>query len=134
MFYIDKYSFAATLLGFGNYVQRNGGLARRFGAVYFDDSALGNTADAHGKIKCNRAGRDSVDIQSTVLSKFHYGAFAKLSFYLTYRCFQCLLLIISHDLILRHQKVAPNVLIKCSYLKNYFYCIVNNKYQSRRKE
>ena len=60
---VDEGAGAALLLGLGDDVQRERGLARAFRAVDFDDAALGQAADAERDIEAQRAGRDRFDLQ-----------------------------------------------------------------------
>ena len=59
---VDEGADAALLLGLGDDVQRQRGLARAFRAVDLDDPALGQAADAERDVEAQRAGRDRFDL------------------------------------------------------------------------
>src|SRR5580704_1692978 len=67
MFGIDEGADAALLLGFGQAVQRQRGLARRFGPIDLDDAAARQPADAERDIEAQRARGDDVDVHRLVV-------------------------------------------------------------------
>ena len=79
-------SHAALLLRFGNNLQRQGRLTRRFRTVYLDYAAARYAADTESDIEPKRAGRDHRNIFChTSLAELHDRAFAELLFDLAYR-------------------------------------------------
>src|SRR4051794_21892774 len=60
---VDKGAGAAAFLRLGDDVQRQRRLARAFRAVYLDDAASRQAADAERDIEPERAGRDHVDVR-----------------------------------------------------------------------
>ncbi len=68
---IDKGAGAALLLGLGHDLQRQRRLARRLGAINFDDAALGQAADAQRDIEPQRTGRNRLDIDLVVGAEPH---------------------------------------------------------------
>ena len=77
---VDERRDAAVLLGAGDGVQRDGGLAARFGAEDFDDPAARQTLAAQGDIEAQRAGGDALHVERGVLAELHDGALAELLF------------------------------------------------------
>src|SRR5580700_6953973 len=78
MFGIDEGTDAALLLRFGQAVQRQRGLARRFGPVDLDDPAARQPADAERDIEAERARGNDVDIHRLVVfAEPHDRALAK---------------------------------------------------------
>ena len=67
---------AALLLGLGQNVQGQGGLARGLGAVDLNDAPLGNAADAQGHIQGQGAGGNGLYIGLGVIAVAHDGALA----------------------------------------------------------
>ncbi|MNI22150.1 hypothetical protein D3C73_757010 [compost metagenome] len=94
MFSIDEGADAALLLGFCNRLQRECRLTRTFRTVNFDDTALGETANAERNIEAERAGRNRLDLDDTVVrTELHDRAFAEGSFNLRECCFERLTLV-----------------------------------------
>ena len=58
---VDEGGDAAGLLGLGDDVQGERGLAARFGAEDFDDAAAGNALAAEGDVERQAAGGDALD-------------------------------------------------------------------------
>ena len=78
MFGIDEGADAAIFLRFGQNVQRQRGLARRFGPIDFDDAAARQPTDAERDIEAERAGGDGIHIhRPVVLAEPHDRALAK---------------------------------------------------------
>src|SRR5580704_4547273 len=78
MFGIDEGADAALLLGLGQAVQRQRGLARRFRPIDFDDAAARQAADAERDIEAERTGGDNVDVHRLVVfAEPHDRALAK---------------------------------------------------------
>ena len=63
MFGIDEGADAAALLGFGDRLQRQRGLAGGFRPIDLDDAAPRQAADAKRDIEPQRAGRDRFDLE-----------------------------------------------------------------------
>jgi hypothetical protein len=59
---VDEGAGAAELLHFGDDLQRQRGLARRFRAVDFDDAAARQAADAQRDVQAERAGGHDLDV------------------------------------------------------------------------
>ncbi len=77
---VDEGADAAGLLGFGNGVQRQRGLAGRFRPVNLDHPAARQAADAERNIEPERAGGDRLDIHRfVVLAELHDRALAELA-------------------------------------------------------
>ena len=62
MFSVDKGANAALLLRFRNHMQRERGLARRFGPINLDDPAARQAADAKGDVEPERTGWHRLDL------------------------------------------------------------------------
>src|SRR5262249_42321477 len=78
---VDKRRHAAQLLGFGNDLQRERGLARRLRPENLDDAAARHATDAQGVVDADGAGRNGVDrLDGALLSQAHDRALAKLLF------------------------------------------------------
>ena len=76
---IDEGADAALLLGFGDGVQRQRGLAGGFRPVDFDDAAARQAADAERDVEPERAGRDGLDVHRlVVLAELHDRALAEM--------------------------------------------------------
>ena len=76
---IDEGADAALLLGLGDGVQRERGLAGGFRPVDLDDTPARQAADAERDIEPERAGRNDVDIHRlVVLAELHDRAFAEI--------------------------------------------------------
>ena len=86
--HIDESHFTAHLLGFGQHLQGQGGLAGGFRPVYFHDTAPGHTADAQRQVQAQAAGGDGVHLHGHVGAQLHDGAFAELLFDLRQRRLQ----------------------------------------------
>src|SRR5690606_35809763 len=76
---------AALALRFGNDVQRQRGLARRFGPEDLYDTALGQAADAESNIEPQRAGGDGFHLDGRVFTQPHDGALAEITLNLAER-------------------------------------------------
>jgi len=59
---VDEGADAALLLGFGDGLERQRGLAGGFGPVDLDDAAAGEPADAERDVEAERARRDRLDL------------------------------------------------------------------------
>jgi RecA/RadA recombinase len=91
---VDEGAGAALLLGFGENMQRQRGLARAFRAVDFNDAAARQSADAECYIEAERTGRDDVGLsRGFARTELHDGALAERAFDLTEGRVECLLLI-----------------------------------------
>ena len=89
MFGIDIGRHAALLLNFGNHMQRQGGLARGFGAVNLDHAATRQPADAQRNIQAQRTGGNRVARQAQITrAQLHHRALAKSPIDLAERGFQ----------------------------------------------
>ena len=76
---VDEGADAALLLGFGDGVQRERGLAGRFRPVDFDHAPARQAADAERDIEPERAGGNDVDIHRlVVLAELHDRALAEI--------------------------------------------------------
>jgi hypothetical protein len=81
MFGIHEGADPALFLFLGNGMQGQSGFARAFRAVNFDDSALGQTANAQRDIQPQRPGRGCLDLGHGVVgAKAHDGALPELAF------------------------------------------------------
>ena len=79
MFRVDKGGHAAQLLRLSNDLERERGLARRFGTEHLDDAAARHTADAEGVVDADGAGRDRVNrLDGALLTQSHDRALAEL--------------------------------------------------------
>ena len=77
---VDEGADAALLLRFGHAMQRQRGLAGRFGSVNLDHPALRQAADAERDVEPERAGRDRLDVHRlVVLAELHDRALAELA-------------------------------------------------------
>ena len=75
---VDEGAGAAGLLGLGDAVQSERGLARGFGAVDLDDPAARQAADAEREVEAERAGGDGLDLDRLVaLAEAHHRALAE---------------------------------------------------------
>ena len=89
VFGVDEGADAAFLLGFGDDVQRQRGLARRFRSVNLDHATARQTADTERDIEPQRAGRDGLDLQRLlVFAEAHDRAFAEAPLDLRQRSIQ----------------------------------------------
>jgi hypothetical protein len=93
---VDEGGGAAELLHFGDDLQRQRGLARRFRTVDLDHPAARQSADAQGDIQAQRPGRHHLDILGRFGVHLHDGALAVLLFDLRKRRSQRLLLVVVH--------------------------------------
>jgi hypothetical protein len=76
---VDEGAHAAALLGLGDDVQGQGGLAARLRPVDLDDAAARETADAEGDVEAERPGRHDRDLAlDRVLAQAHDRALAEL--------------------------------------------------------
>ena len=76
---VDERGHPAGLLGVGDDVQREGGLAGRLGPVELDDAPAGEAPDAEREVEAERAGRDDLDALLRLdLAELHDGALAEL--------------------------------------------------------
>ena len=91
---VDERSLSAALLYLCDDVERDGGLTRGFGTVYFDYSSARETADAESKVQPQRSGMNSLHRHVRILSEAHYGARAEVALYLADRGVYCLYLFI----------------------------------------
>ena len=92
VFRVDEGADPAFLLGFGNAVKRERGLARAFRPVDLDDPAFGQAADAKGQIKAEGSGGNRLDINGRAPgAQLHHRAFAEGAFDLPDRGVQRLL-------------------------------------------
>ena len=79
VFRIDEGADAALLLRLGDAFEREGGFARRLGAVDLDHAAARQTADAEREVEPERAGRDDRDVgDDRLLAQLHDRALAEL--------------------------------------------------------
>src|SRR5690606_7355207 len=90
---IDEGAGAALLLGFGDAVQGDGGLARAFRAVDLDDAAARKAADAQRDIEPERAGRDRLDLDALAGAELHHRSLAEGALHLRKRTHQRLTLV-----------------------------------------
>ena len=97
---IDEGAVAALLLGFGDDVQRERGLARAFRAVDLDDAALGQATDAERDIEAQRAGRDRLDLHMLALAELHDRSLAEGALDLEHRGIDGFLLV--HGILFDH--------------------------------
>ena len=94
VFRVHEGAGAAGLLGLGDGMEGQRGLARAFRTVDFDDAATRQSADAECDIEAERAGRDNVRIRrGFARAELHDGALAERAFDLTEGRVECLLLI-----------------------------------------
>ena len=94
---VDEGGEAAGLLGLGDDLQGDGGLAGGLRAEDLDDAAAGNAADAEGGVEGDGAGGDDGDRDDGLFgAEAHDGALAKLLFELRKGCFYCLVAVICH--------------------------------------
>ena len=91
---VDERHLAAQLLGLGDAVERNGGLARGFRSVQLDDASAGDTADAECQVEGHGAGGYRLDIQLLVCAQLHDSALAELLFDVLYRGIKSLFLLL----------------------------------------
>ena len=76
---VDEGRLAAALLGLGDDVEGQGGLAGGLGAVDLDDPPAREAADAQGQVEGDRAGRDGLDgHRRPLLAELHDRALAEL--------------------------------------------------------
>ena len=90
---VDVGADAAVALGLGHHVQREGGLARRLGAVDLGDAAPRQATDAQGEIERQRPRGDGLDGHRALLAHLHDGALAELLLDLPEGHVECLLTI-----------------------------------------
>ena len=77
MLRVDERRDAAQLLRFGDGVQRDRRLTRRFGAVDLDHPAAGKPADAEGEVQRKASRGDDFDIGiARLVAELHDGALA----------------------------------------------------------
>ena len=89
---VDEGGDAAGLLGLGDDVQGEGGLARGLGTVDLDHAAPRHPADAEGQVEGEAAGRDGLDrVGRAVDAHAHDRALAELLLDLEQGDFECLL-------------------------------------------
>ncbi len=65
---VDEGGHAAELLGHGDDLEGEGGLAGGLGPVDLDDAPLRDAADAEGQVEGGRAGGDGGDVQAGLFS------------------------------------------------------------------
>ena len=75
---INEAADAALFLGFGNYMQTEGRLARTLRAIDFDDSALGHASDAECDVDTEAAGWNCFDLQTGGIAQLHDDTIAEL--------------------------------------------------------
>ncbi len=86
---IDKGAGAGLALHLGDHLQREGGLARRFGPVDFDDAAARQAAYAQRDVQPQGTGGDHLDVlELFALAQPHDRALAELLFDLGQRRLQ----------------------------------------------
>ncbi len=84
---VDERRGASVFLSLSNDVQRQGGLARRFGTEDLDHAPAGDAADAEGVVDGQGRGRDDGDAPRSSLAELHDRALAELPFDLRNRQF-----------------------------------------------
>src|SRR3546814_3287195 len=88
---VDEGAGTAGLLGLGDHVQRQGGLARTLRPVDLDDAAARQAADAQADVEAERAGRHGLDLDGAgVGAELHHRALAERALDLAERGLQCL--------------------------------------------
>ena len=101
VFGIHKGCHAASLLGFGDNLQADGGFARGFRAEDFNHAAARNSAHAQSGVKGDAAGGDHRDGNDGPLaSQPHDGTLAKLLFNLRERKINCAGPVFGHEALL----------------------------------
>ncbi len=93
VFRVDERRYAARLLRFGNRMNRQRRLARRFGTVDFDDAAFGVSAHAQGYVQRDRARRDDRNVVHFRAVHPHDRPLAEVLLYLFHHCVQDLQLV-----------------------------------------
>ena len=79
MFGVDEGAGAAELLHLGHHLQGEGGLARGFRTVDFNDAAARKTAHAQGDVEPQGAGGHHLDVfNDFAFAQAHDGALAEL--------------------------------------------------------
>lgn len=79
VFGVDEGRRAAELLAFGDDVQGERRLARRFGTVNFCDATAGNPSDAECEIKTDGPGGDDGNLDVHVVGQTHDRALAEFA-------------------------------------------------------
>ena len=87
--HVDEGHLAAHLLGLGQRLQRQRGLAGGFRPVHFHHAAPGQAADAQRQVETQTAGGNGVHLHGHVGAQLHNGALAELLFDLGQSGFQC---------------------------------------------
>ncbi|MCY1299177.1 hypothetical protein D9M70_486960 [compost metagenome] len=93
---VDEGASGALLLGFGDDRQGQGGLARGFRTVDFDDTAFRQAADAEGNVQAERAGGNGRNGLALMVAHAHHRALAELAFDLSQSRGQGALLVLVH--------------------------------------
>ena len=75
---VNECGVAAGLLGVGDCVQSDRGLTGGFGAVYLNDAAAREAADAEGDVECEGTRGDHLHGRAIVIAQAHDGALTKL--------------------------------------------------------
>src|SRR5690606_2417931 len=73
----DALPISARLLGFGDAMQRERGLARAFRAVDFDHPPARETTDAERDVESETSGRNRFDLHGFLLTQLHRRALAE---------------------------------------------------------
>ncbi len=76
---VDERADTSALLGFGDDMKGERGFTRGFWSEDFDDSPLGQSADAECCVESERASRNSAYTDFRTIAKFHDRAFAEFS-------------------------------------------------------
>ena len=77
VFGVDKGRRAAGLLNLSHHMQGQGGLARTFRAIDFNDAALGQTANAKRQVKAQGTRGHRLDLHGGLVAQLHYRALAE---------------------------------------------------------
>ena len=97
MLCIDKCRRTAQLLGLGNHLQRQRGLAGGFRAVNLDHPAFGKPTNAQRNVQPDRTRRDDVHVPGRgAVAQAHYRAFAELFLDLSEGLCECFFTILIH--------------------------------------
>ena len=93
VFGVDEGTDAAILLGFCHAVQGQRRLARAFRTIDFDDTALGQAANAERNVEAERTGGHRFDIHHLLVAKAHDRALAEGPLNIAQSCFKSFLLV-----------------------------------------
>ena len=91
VFGVHEGTSAAHFLAFGDDVQGEGGLARRFGAEDLRDAAARDAAHAQGQVQPQAAGGNGIHLHGGIVAQLHHGTLAELLFDLGQRSGQRIL-------------------------------------------